>query len=111
MKGFTIYWDKSILIEEPTRPERATTHYILYRHFHHGMNRITMHRVLYPEDWINVSIKLILRICDGILRGFVASTIRLDKRRFGQTVCRLAWTGGFVARFLGITTTNRIYNK
>ena len=111
LQGFTIYWDKSILIEEPTQPERATTHYVLYRHFHNGLNRIVIHRVLYPEDWINISFKLILRSGVNILKGFVASIVRLDKIRFGQTVCRLAWLGGFVARFLGIATTNRIYNK
>ena len=111
LKGFTIYWDKSILIEEPTRPERATTHYVLHRWFCHGMNRIVFNKILYPGDWLNISFKLIMRIGVNILKGFVASIVRLDKRRFGNTVCRLAWLGGVVSRFIGITTTNRIYNK
>ena len=111
LKGFAIYWDKSISIEEPTPPERATTHYVLYRWFHHGMNRIVINRILYPEDWMNMSRQLILQVSVGILRSFAASIVRLDKRRFGNTVCRLAWLGGNVARLLGITATNRIYNN
>jgi len=110
LKGFTIYWDKSILIEEPTRPERATTHYVLYRYFNYGMNKIVIHRILYPEDWINISLKGILKLSVNILPGFAASIVRLDKRGFGRTVCSLAGLVGNVARLLGITTTNRIYN-
>ena len=111
LKGFTIYWDKSILIEEPTGSERATTRYVLYRYFHYGMHLIGRHRILYPEDWMNISFKFILRHCFNILRGFVASIVRLDKIRFGKTVCNLASLGGLMTQFFGITTTNRIYNK
>lgn len=111
LKGFAIYWDKSISIKEPTPPERGTTHYVLYRWFHHGMNRIVINRILYPEDWIDISRKRILKVSISILRSFASSIVRLDKRRFGNTVCRLAFLGGNAARLLGITTTNRIYNK
>ena len=71
LKGFTIYWDKSILIEEPTQPERATTRYVLYRHFHNGMNRMVRQRILYPDDWINISFKFILWCVFNISKAFV----------------------------------------
>jgi succinoglycan biosynthesis protein ExoM len=111
LKGFTIYWDNYILIEEPTISERATTYYILCRRFHNGVTRIVIHRILYPEDWTNFSFNFILKIIFSILRGFAASVVRLNKRSFGQTVRNLAWLGGNIAGLLGIVTTNRTHNK
>jgi len=111
LKGFAIYWDTSITIKEPTRPERATTHYILNRWFEAGVNRIVIHKILYPEDWTNFSFNFILKIIFSICRGFVASIVKLNKRSFGQTVCNLAWLGGNVAGLLGIITTPATINK
>ncbi|MFH1934994.1 MAG: glycosyltransferase family 2 protein [Pseudomonadota bacterium] len=111
LKGFSIYWDTSILIKEPTIPERATTNYVLNRWFHRGMNRIVFHKIIYPEDWINISVKLILKIAVNTFRGFAVSIVKLDRRKFGNSVCRLAWLGGNILRLLGLTTINGIYNK
>ena len=111
LKGFRIYWDNSILVEEAARSERATTYYVLYRWFRSGVNRIVIHRILYPEDWINISINFILKIMYSILRGLAASIVRLNKRSFGRTVCSIAWLGGNVAGLLRIVATNRTYNR
>ena len=111
LKGFIIYWDNSISVEEPTLPERATIQYILYRWFRHGINRIVIHRILYPENWINFSFNFILKIIYSTLWGFAASALRLDKRAFGRTFCNLAWLGGNVAGLLELSTIKRIDNN
>jgi succinoglycan biosynthesis protein ExoM len=99
LKGFSIYWDNSILIEEPTAPKRATTRYALHRWFEDGMTRIVINKILYPEDWKKISLISICRMHFNIFRGFVASLYKLDARRFGETVCRVAFLTGSIVRF------------
>jgi glycosyltransferase involved in cell wall biosynthesis len=99
LKGFSIYWDNSIQIEEPTAPERAATRYALRRWFEHGMNRIVINKILYSDEWKKKSLNTILEVYVGIFRGFASSIIRSDKKRFGQTVLRLAWFTGNIFNF------------
>jgi len=100
LEGFSIYWDDSVTIGEPTAPERATTSYALRRWFEHGMNRITINKILYSDEWKKKSLDTILVICVGIFRGFAASIIKSDEKRFGNTVLRLAWLTGNIFEFL-----------
>jgi hypothetical protein len=111
LKGFTIVWDNSILIEEPTVPERATTQYILYRWFRYGMNSVVIHKILHPNDWVNISLKNNLKISANIFKYFAASILRLDKRAFGRTFLNLALLSGKFAKLLELCTTNRCHDK
>jgi succinoglycan biosynthesis protein ExoM len=111
LKGFTIYWDNSIRISEPAPPQRATITYVLKRWFHYGMARIPINQILYPQQWRQLSLRQIARATIDVPKGFAASIIRRDHKRFGRSICRLSWLIGNVFRFFGISFANSIYNR
>jgi succinoglycan biosynthesis protein ExoM len=111
LKGFTIIWDNSILIYEPTALERTTTAYVLYRWFHYGMNKIPITKILYPHRWWKQSFKIFFEIFLTVFRGFAASIIKRDNRKFGRSLCWASWLAGNFIKLIGITVTNKTYNQ
>lgn len=111
LKGFKIYWDNSILIKEPTTRKRMRISYILIRWFHNGMNRIPINQILYPQQWREISLKLIIQTIFYLPRGFAGSIIQRDNKRLGKTLCRLFWLAGNIIRFVGITSADRAFNR
>lgn len=111
LKGFSIYWDNSILIEEPTVPERATARYLLHRWFENGTNKIIFNKIIYPKDWKYISVMKIFKMHIIIFRSFAASIIKLDSRKFGEAVCRLAYLAGNIFQlFMGDSNrTQKVY--
>jgi glycosyltransferase involved in cell wall biosynthesis len=111
LKGFTIYWDNSVMVSEPTPPQRMTAIYPLRRWFHYGMTRISINQILDPRRWRRLSLLQIARAGINVPKGFAASIIKRDHKRFGMSICRLFWLTGIIMGFIGITLTNRIYNQ
>lgn len=110
-KGFKIYWDNSIMIKEPTTHKRMKVSYVLKRWFHNGMTRIPINQILYPQQWRQISLKLIIKTLFSLPRGFAASIIQRDNRKLGKSLCRLCWLAGNIIKFVGITSTDRVFSR
>jgi glycosyltransferase involved in cell wall biosynthesis len=110
LRGFDIYWDNSVLIGEPTPPERTTMAYVLHRWFNYGMNDLAIQKILYPNRWRPAALRRAKKASVIVIKGFFAAIVRSDYRRLGNTLCRLSQLAGLVTHLAGIKTVNRIYN-
>lgn len=110
LRGFDIYWDNSIMIGEPTPPERTTITYVLNRWFNYGRNDGAIQKILFPGRWRAVALRRAKKASINVIKGFFSSIVRSDHRRLGNTLCRLSQLTGLVTHLAGIKTKNRIYN-
>jgi succinoglycan biosynthesis protein ExoM len=100
LNGFSIYWDNTLLIQEPTLPERATVLYVIKRWFRYGSTRIILNRILYPDDWKRVSYRLILTTSFLVFKTLISSVIRADATKFGKTICNISRLAGLVFKIM-----------
>jgi glycosyltransferase involved in cell wall biosynthesis len=108
LNGFSIYWDNTLLIQEPTLPERATVLYVIKRWFRYGSTRIILNRILYPDDWKRVSYRLIIATSLRVFKTLINSVIRADATKFGKTICNTSRLAGLVVKMMQVEPALRI---
>lgn len=107
--GFSIVWDKSVAIWEPTAPARATLKYLCARWFHMGMSTVLREQILSPQQSLTMSLKKMHQGANNIARGVAAFLLKGNRPRFGQALFRFFWVLGISYGLLGFASRNQHY--